>query len=59
MIAEFQDKNSGNVALCRVELKERYKADRDMEEIAEILAKSNKSDQVWLEKQQKKNNEGE
>ena len=59
LIAEFQDKNSGNVALCRVELKERYKAGRDMEEIAEILAKSNKSDQAWLEKQQKKSKEGE
>lgn len=54
LIAEFLDRNSGNVALCRVELKERYKADRDMEEIAEILARSNKSDQAWLEKQQKK-----
>ena len=59
LIAEFQDKNGGNVALCRVELKERYKAGRYMEEIAEILAKSNKSDQAWLEKQQKKNKEGE
>ena len=59
LIAEFQDKNSGNVALCRVELKEPYKASRDMEEIAEILAKSNKSDQAWLEKQQKKSKEGE
>jgi hypothetical protein len=37
-----------------VELKERYKAGRDMEEIAEILARSNKSDQAWLDKQQKK-----
>ena len=59
LIAEFQDKNSGNVALCRVELKERYKAGRDMEEIAEILSKSNKCDQAWLEKQQKKSKEGE
>jgi hypothetical protein len=30
-----------------------------MEEIAEILAKSNKSDQAWLEKQQEKSKEGE
>ena len=54
LIAEFLDRNSGNVALCRVELKERYKAGRDMEEIAELFARSNKSDQAWLEKQQKK-----
>jgi hypothetical protein len=57
LIAEFQDRNSGNVALCRVELKERYKAGRDMEEIAELFAHSNKSDQAWLEKQQKKEKE--
>jgi hypothetical protein len=37
-----------------VELKERYKAGRDMEEIAELFARSNKSDQAWLDKQQKK-----
>ena len=54
LIAEFQDRNSGNVALCRVELKERYKAGWDMEEIAELFARSNKSDQAWLDKQQKK-----
>ena len=54
LIAEFQDRNSGNVALCRAELKERYKAGRDMKEIAELFAHSNKSDQAWLEKQQKK-----
>ena len=57
LIAEFQDRNSGNVALCRVELKERYKAGRDMEEIAELFARSNKSDQAWLDKQQKKEKE--
>ena len=54
LIAEFLDRNSGNVALCRVELKERYKAGRDMEEIAELFTHSNKSDKAWLEKQQKK-----
>ena len=54
LIEEFKDRNSGNVALCRVELKERYKAGRDVEEIAELFAHSNKSDQDWLEKQQKK-----
>ena len=57
LIEEFKDRNSGNVALCRVELKERYKAGRDMEEIAELFAHSNKSDQAWLEKQQKKEKE--
>ena len=57
LIEEFKDRNSGNVALCRVELKERYKAGRDMEEIAELFAHSNKNDQAWLEKQQKKEKE--
>ena len=57
LIAEFLDRNSGNVALCRVELKERFKAGRDMEEIAELFTHSNKSDKAWLEKQQKKEKE--
>ena len=57
LIAEFKDRSSGNVALCRVELKERYKAGRDMEEIAELFTHSNKSDKAWLEKQQKKEKE--
>ena len=57
LIAEFLDRNSGNVALCRVELKERYKVGRDMEEIAELFTHSNKSDKAWLEKQQKKEKE--
>ena len=57
LIAEFKDSKSGNVALCRVELKERYKAGRDREEIAELFTHSNKSDKAWLEKQQKKEKE--
>lgn len=57
LVAEFQNRNSGNVALCRAELKKRYKAGRNIEEIAELFAHSNKSDQAWLEKQQKKENE--
>ena len=57
LIAEFKDSKSGNVALCRVELKERYKAGRDMEEIAELFTHSNKSDKAWLEKQQKNEKE--
>ena len=57
LIAEFKDRSSGNVALCRVELKERYKAGRDMEEIAELFTHSNKSDKAWLEKQQKNEKE--
>lgn len=57
LIAEFKDSKSGNVALCRVELKERYKAGRDMEEIAKLFTHSNKSDKAWLEKQQKNEKE--
>ena len=51
LIAEFQDKKSGNVSLCREELKQRYLAERDKDEIAEAFRNSNKSDQQWVKSQ--------
>ena len=51
LIAEFQDRKSGNVSLCREELKQRYLAERDKDEIAEAFRNSNKSDQQWVKSQ--------
>ena len=59
LIAEFQDRKSGNVSLCRLELRERYQAGRDMEEIAEAFNDSGDRDQSWLKKQKKTQNNGE
>ena len=54
LIEEFKDKHSGNVSLIRSEMQERYKAGRDCEAIAEAFHNSNKSDQEWIAKQEKK-----
>ena len=54
LIEEFKDKHSGNVSLIRSEMQERYKAGRDCAAIAEAFHNSNKSDQEWIAKQEKK-----
>ena len=54
LLEEFKDKHSGNVSLIRCEMQERYKNGRDCEAIAEAFRKSNKSDQEWINKQEKK-----
>ncbi len=59
LIAEFQDRKSGNVSLCRLELRERYQAGRDMEEIAEAFNDSGDRDQSWLKKQETLQKDGE
>ena len=59
LIAEFQDRKSGNVSLCRLELRERYQTGRDVEEIAEAFNKSGDRDQSWLKKQEKTQKDGE
>ena len=51
LIVEFQNKKNGNVSLCREELKQRYLAERDKDEIAEALRNSTKSDQQWVKSQ--------
>ena len=56
LIAEFQDRKSGNVSLIRKEMQNRYKEgmgdDRIM--IAAVFRKGTKGDQQWLELQQRK-----
>ena len=59
LIDEFQDRKSGNVSLCRLELRERYQAGRDMEEIAEAFNDSGDRDQSWLKKQETLQKDGE
>jgi hypothetical protein len=59
LVAEFQDRKSGNVSLCRIELRERYQAGRDMQEIAEAFNNSGEKDQTWLKKQEKAQKDGE
>lgn len=54
LVEEFKDKHSGNVSLIRCEMQERYKAGRDCEDIAEAFRNSNKSDQDWIAKQERK-----
>ena len=59
LIAEFQDKKAGNVALCRAEMKSRYLEGRDMEEIAEAFNASTNSDQQWVKRQIEKKEKDE
>ena len=59
LIAEFQDRKSGNVSLCRLELRERYQTGRDVEEIAEAFNNSGEKDQAWLKKQETLQKDGE
>lgn len=59
LIEEFKDKNSGNVALIRKELRERYKAGKDKPKIAGIFNISTKSDQQWVKSQVRKERYGE
>lgn len=54
LIEEYKDKHSGNVSLIRSEMQERYKAGRDFGAIADAFHNSNKSDQEWIAKQEKK-----
>ena len=59
LIEEFKDKKSGNVALIRKELRERYKAGKDRQKIAGIFNVSTKSDQQWVKSQVRKERYGE
>lgn len=59
LIEEFKDKNSGNVALIRKELRERYKAGKDKQKIAGIFNVSIKSDQQWVKSQIRKERYGD
>lgn len=54
LIEEFKDKKSGNVALIRKELRERYKSGKDKQKIAAIFNVSTKSDKQWVINQERK-----
>ena len=58
LIREFKDKKSGNVALARKELRERYKTGKDKQMIAGVFTTSTKSDQQWLKSQIRKERYG-
>ena len=53
LIAEFQDKKSGNVALARKEMHERYKRNKGNERalIKQAFNISTKADQQWIKSQ--------
>ena len=59
LIEEFKDKKSGNVALIRKELRERYKVGKDKQKIAGIFNVSTKSDQQWVMSQIRKERYGD
>lgn len=56
LIEEFKDKKSGNLALIRKELRERYKADEndDRLKIFDVFSVSTKADQQWVVSQKRK-----
>ena len=53
LIAEFQDKKCGNIALIRKEMRERYKSNKsfDRSKIAAAFNASTKGDQQWVKSQ--------
>ena len=59
LIEEFKDKKSGNVALIRKELRDRYKAGEDKAKIAGVFNVSTKSDQQWVKNQVRKEQYGD
>ena len=56
LIAEFQDKKGGNLALARKEMHERYKRNKGDEraKIRHALSVATKADQQWLKSQDKR-----
>lgn len=61
LIEEFKDKKSGNVALIRKEMHNRYKdnKDGDRAKISTALNTSTKGDQAWLKSQIRKERYGD
>ena len=59
LIEEFQDKKSGNVALVRKEMRDRYKAGKDKQLIADAFSHATKSDQQWVKSQIRKEQYGD
>ena len=58
LILEFMDKKSGNVALIRKELRERYKAGKDRLKIERVFNASTKADKQWVVSQIRKERYG-
>ena len=54
LIEEFKDKKSGNVALSREELRERFKEGKANQKIAVAFENSTKGDQQWVKSQMRK-----
>ena len=56
LIEEFRDKKSGNVALIRKEMRDRYKENQnyDRSKIAAAFSASTKGDQQWVKSQVRK-----
>ena len=56
LIAEFQDKKSGNVALARKEMHERYKRNKgdERQKIRQAFSFSTKADKQWLKSQDRR-----
>ncbi len=56
LVEEFKDKKSGNVALIRKEMRERYKRGKgtDRQLIADAFSKATKNDQQWVKSQIRK-----
>ena len=56
LIAEFQDKKSGNVALARIEMHNRYKRNKGNERalIKQAFNISTKADQQWIKSQERR-----
>lgn len=61
LIEEFKDKKSGNVALIRKEMHDRYKANKgnDRALIATAFNASTKGDQAWVKSQIRKEHYGD
>lgn len=61
LVEEFKDKKSGNVALIRKEMHDRYKANKgnDRAKIATAFNASTKGDQAWVKSQIRKEHYGD
>ena len=57
LLAEFKDKKSGNVALVRKEMQNRYLEDKDCDKIAEAFNASSERDKQWVKSHEKKRKE--
>ena len=57
LIEEFKDKKSGNVALIRKEMQNRYLEDKNCDKIAEAFNASIEKDKQWVKSHEKKRKE--